>query len=145
MRGTQTVKITHLQAMTARETPQARPRASLLFTKTYGTFCDREIYHSEQKVCGAPTTIRIATLSSQRRGRCRRISRGLASAASTTNSEMPRFSVLVAAHNYKQADRRCQPGIEMQDAERKQVDRRCQPVMEMQDAEPSLAPFLSCL
>lgn len=37
------------------------------------------------------------TLSSARRGRCRRISMGSVSAAMTTNSEMPRFRVLVAA------------------------------------------------
>ena len=37
------------------------------------------------------------TLSSARRGRCSKISMGSVSAAITTNSEMPRFSVLVAA------------------------------------------------
>jgi hypothetical protein len=50
------VKNTHA-AMTGRETPQARPRAVLEGTKTYGTF-----------------------LSSQRRGRWRRISMGSVSA-----------------------------------------------------------------
>ena len=35
-------------------------------------------------------------LSSHSRGRCSRISSGSASAAMTMNSEMPRFSVLVA-------------------------------------------------
>lgn len=37
------------------------------------------------------------TLSSHRRGRCNRISRGWASAAITINSAIPRFSVFVAA------------------------------------------------
>ena len=37
------------------------------------------------------------TLSSASSGRCSRISMGAVSAAMTTNSEMPRFSVLVAA------------------------------------------------
>ena len=36
------------------------------------------------------------TLSSARMGRCSRISSGSVSAAMTTNSEMPRLSVLVA-------------------------------------------------
>ena len=61
-------------AMTGRETPHARPSACLDGTKTYGTF-----------------------LSSASRGRWRRISRGSASAAMTTNSEIPRLSVLVAS------------------------------------------------
>ena len=62
------------QLMTGRDTPQARPRATFEGTNTYGTF-----------------------LSSQRRGRWRRISRGSASAASTMNSAMPRFRVFVAS------------------------------------------------
>lgn len=60
-------------AMTGRDTPQARPRACLERTNTYGTF-----------------------LSSQSRGRWRMISSGSASAAITMNSEMPLFKVLVA-------------------------------------------------
>lgn len=61
-------------AMTGRETPHALPRACLLRMNTYGTF-----------------------LSSQRRGRCSKISRGSVSAAITTNSQIPRFKVLVAS------------------------------------------------
>lgn len=60
-------------AMTGRDTPQARPRACLERTNTYGTF-----------------------LSSQSSGRWRMISSGSASAAITINSAMPLFRVLVA-------------------------------------------------
>lgn len=60
-------------AMTGRDTPQARPRACLERTNTYGTF-----------------------LSSQSSGRWRMISSGSASAAITMNSAMPLFRVLVA-------------------------------------------------
>jgi len=58
---------------TGRDTPHARPSAALDGTNTYGTF-----------------------LSSASRGRWSRISIGSVSAAMTTNSEMPRLSVLVA-------------------------------------------------
>jgi len=61
-------------AITGRETPQARPRACLDGTKTYGTF-----------------------LSSQRSGRCNKISIGSVSAVRTMNSAIPRFKVLVAS------------------------------------------------
>jgi hypothetical protein len=60
-------------AMTGRDTPHDRPSATLEGTETYGTF-----------------------LSSQSKGRCKRISRGSASAARTMNSEIPRLSVFVA-------------------------------------------------
>ena len=63
-----------LALITGRDTPHARPSATLEGTNTYGTF-----------------------LSSQRRGRCSKISIGSVSAAITMNSEMPRFSVFVAA------------------------------------------------
>ena len=42
-------------------------------------------------------TFPFPTLSSARSGRCSRISMGSVSAAITTNSEIPRLSVLVAA------------------------------------------------
>ena len=58
------------QEITGRDTPQARPRACLEWTKTYGTF-----------------------LSSARRGRWRRISMGSVSAAMMTTSAMPRLRV----------------------------------------------------
>lgn len=59
--------------MTGRDTPQARPRACLERTNTYGTF-----------------------LSSHSSGRWRMISSGSASAAITINSAMPLFRVFVA-------------------------------------------------
>ena len=61
--------------LTGLVTPHARPRAALDGTNTYGTF-----------------------LSSASSGRCSRISIGSVSAAITTNSEMPRLSVLVAVY-----------------------------------------------
>jgi len=63
-----------LHEITGRDTPHARPSACLDGTNTYGTF-----------------------LSSARSGRWSRISSGSVSAARTTNSEMPRFSVFVAS------------------------------------------------
>ena len=60
--------------ITGRETPHARPKACFEGTNTYGTF-----------------------LSSASRGRWSRISSGSVSAAKTTNSEIPRFKVLVAS------------------------------------------------
>lgn len=66
-------------AMTGRETPQARPRACLERTNTYGTF-----------------------LSSQSNGRWRMISSGSASAAITMNSAMPLFRVFVAGEEAEQ-------------------------------------------
>lgn len=71
-------------------------------TKTYGTF-----------------------LSSHRRGRCSKISRGSVSAAMTMNSEIPRFNVLVAA------DAQIQNAIYTQ--------------IRSKAVEPSLAPFFNCL
>lgn len=65
-----------LALMTALETPQARPRAILLGTYTYGTF-----------------------LSSHSSGKCRMIAKGAVSAARITISLVPRFSVLVALHD----------------------------------------------
>ncbi|KAG7226411.1 hypothetical protein INR49_013823 [Caranx melampygus] len=65
--------------MTGRDTPQARPRACLERTNTYGTF-----------------------LSSQSSGRWRMISSGSASAAITMNSAMPLFRVLVAGEKARQ-------------------------------------------
>lgn len=62
-----------LAAMTARDTPLARPNATLLGTYTYGTF-----------------------LSSQRRGRWRRMARGEVSAARMMISAVPRLRVFVA-------------------------------------------------
>jgi len=62
------------QAITGLETPQARPKASLDSTNTYGLF-----------------------LSSHSNGKCSRISKGSASAAITINSATPRLSVLVAS------------------------------------------------
>lgn len=79
-------------AMTGRETPHARPSAVLLGRKMYGTFCMARVSH----VSGRR---RRRTLSSHSSGRCSRISSGSVSAVSTMNSEMPRFSVLVAADN----------------------------------------------
>lgn len=61
-------------AMTGRDTPQARPKATFDSTKTYGTF-----------------------LSSQRRGKWSKISNGSVSAAITMNWEIPLFKVLVAS------------------------------------------------
>ena len=61
-------------AMTGLDTPHARPSACLLGTNTYGTF-----------------------LSSANNGRCNKISNGSVSAARTTNSLIPRFSVFVAS------------------------------------------------
>ena len=76
-----------LAATTARDTPQARPSAILDGTNTYGTFC------RVSKRYGA----RTRTLSSHSSGRCSTISIGSTSAAMTMNSQMPRFSVLVAS------------------------------------------------
>ena len=67
--------------MTGRLTPQARPRAILEGTKTYGTF-----------------------LSSHKSGRWSKISRGSASAARTMNSEIPRLSVFVAVPHTRTVD-----------------------------------------
>lgn len=64
------------------------------------------------------------TFSSQRRGRCKRISRGSVSAVRTMNSATPRLRVLVAV----KANIRCKEGGE-----------------EIGRCLPSFAPFFSCL
>ena len=95
------------QEITGRDTPQARPSATLDGTKMYGTFCARwcGAQNNQSLRVGLPRSWRCPntrppapyrTLSSQSSGRWSRMARGSVSAASTMNSEMPRFNVLVA-------------------------------------------------
>ena len=81
------------------------------------------------------------TLSSARRGRWSRISMGSVSAAITTTSLMPRFSVLVAAargrtHAVSAASLECDTSPRQAAGPRRYACGR---------RAPSLAPFLSCL
>ena len=82
-----------LAAMTGRETLQARPKAALDSTKTYGTFCWIRLIVSTKV---SPELEEMCTFSSQSRGRCKRISRGSVSAVRTMSSAIPRFKVFVA-------------------------------------------------
>lgn len=84
---------------------------------------------------GGPTAsgnYSLCTLSSASRGRCSRISNGSVSAAMTTNSEMPRFRVLVAAMTCGK----------VQNAVRQ---RAVTTMLAKKTRAPSLAPFFSCL
>ena len=68
---------------------------------------DKDIWHILQegegdiKTSSMSIMVNSPTLSSQRSGRCRRISRGSASAAITMNSARPRFKALVAEGSEK--------------------------------------------
>ena len=87
------------QATTGLETPHARPRATFDGTKTYGVFyraCKTSCVQNFMYAKVVLMQVRwMHTLSSHRRGRCKRMARGSVSAANTTNSDIPRLSVLV--------------------------------------------------